>query len=1089
MRHTIRGLLYSVILGVLIPGVIYPANTGKISGQVVDGESGEPLPGVNVIIEETSLGAATNANGQYFILNVPPGTYSVTARMIGYKKFTKTNVRVRVDLTTKINFELETEIIGGEEVVVEASRPAIQQDETASRTIKSGDEMLNMPIDDFEGALATVTGAVTDQDGQLHLRGGRTQEVTYLLDNTTMVDPLTGNNDNELSNLVVEETHVLTGGFSAEYGNAQSGVVNVITKDGSKRFTGKVRYTTSDYGLGSQLSTVRTDEVPEELQRVELSASGPVNFLPGELTYILNGDFTDTQGRYMNQSRTTNVLFGKVTYRPDPKITIRLNGLYNDENRDYFANLWKKKVFEDRQLTYQFRDDDGDGLNDNRNYLPGWIGNGQLDTEDTGLIGEDGERFGAGNGYLDFIDVNGNGVWDPGEPTEDINRNGTLDSEDLNHNGDIDIFNMLNHLSNITQESNQLGISMVHQVTDKTFYEFKVHRYYTRQFMNAREKVNEDIDGDGKIDARDEWIQTASGEYQWIDLDNDGYFDRGDEDLNGNGIVDEYGTDLYADRNRNEYVDASEIGPAPREYYQRMGIPDPESQWMRWEDIPYQGQKDYDGFYTYGIGTTWDRRSWYEDESSLYGLKFDIDSQILFNHRVRSGIDVTLKDLFRYDGTDRYGYGEKFNVKPYQFAFYIQDKMEYGGMIMNIGVRYDYFNANWDNYPNNDRDPTWDRDEVKFGGNEDANNNGRLDAGEDLNGNGYLDQDWVPSKYRIGTDDEGFPVYRVYPGDIKDPRTVPAQDFISPRFGVSYPITEHDKMFFSYGNYFSAPLGTNLYRNLEFDLGGGFPVIGNPNLKPEKTTAYEAGVAHAFRNRSTLELKGFFKNITGLTNSKPIYFTQRDWYALYYNSDYGTVRGFEVNYTQQPTKIGPVWIGGLTNYTYQIAKNKNSDTFDGYLTAWAGDVFPTEESYTDWDQRHTLNLNLDVRTRNQDLGNLWGGWSMNMLYRYGSGARWTPPKGQDRAALDNTAVMPEKHTVDARFGKYVTIGQTNLEFFLDVRNLFDRKNIVDIADEEWYALADTDGDGNPDHDPQGKYDDPTVYERGRLVRAGIKLDF
>ena len=111
-----------------------------------------------------------------------------------------------------------------------------------------------------------------------------------------------------------------------------------------------------------------------------------------------------------------------------------------------------------------------------------------------------------------------------------------------------------------------------------------------------------------------------------------------------------------------------------------------------------------------------------------------------------------------------------------------------------------------------------------------------------------------------------------------------------------------------------------------------------------------------------------------------------------------------------------------------------------------------------------------------------------MLYRYGSGTRWTPPKGQDRATLDNTEVLPSKHTVDVRFGKLFTVSGIEIEFSLDVRNLFDRINVIAIADEEWYN-ADQDGDGNPDYDPQGKYDSPWVYERGRLVRAILQINF
>lgn len=111
-----------------------------------------------------------------------------------------------------------------------------------------------------------------------------------------------------------------------------------------------------------------------------------------------------------------------------------------------------------------------------------------------------------------------------------------------------------------------------------------------------------------------------------------------------------------------------------------------------------------------------------------------------------------------------------------------------------------------------------------------------------------------------------------------------------------------------------------------------------------------------------------------------------------------------------------------------------------------------------------------------------------MLYRYGSGTRWTPPQGQDRAALDNTEVLPSKHTVDVRFGKLFIVSGIEIEFLLDVRNIFDRINVINIADEEWYD-ADQDGDGRPDRDPQGKYDDPTVYSRGRLVRAILQINF
>ena len=543
-----------VFLFLLLPAFIFAGYTGKITGKIVDTETGVALPGTNVVVEGTHYGAASNVEGTFLITNIPAGTYTLVVSMIGYKTVVIKNVKVSVDLTTRQDFELVPTVIEGEEVVVEAIRPLIQKDVRASRTIQSGDDMNRMPIDSYEGALITIAGAVFE-GGDLHFRGGRGSEVTYLLDNTSMVDPLSGNNDSEISNFAIEETHVMTGGFSAEYGNAQSGVVNVVTKDGRNIFSGNIRYTTSDNRLGSKWSSVRADEVPENRNRVEFSLSGPdpilTKLLPGRLNYIITGDFLNTQGRFLNQDRISSTFLGKLTYRPIPQLTIRLNGLITDSKYDVFSNLWKNTVYEDKQVKYAFRDDDGDGINDNRNYIEGWYDNGMLDTEDLGIDIGNGEIFGAGNGRLDFIDINGNGEWDPGEPTEDVNGNGVFDSEDLDHNGKIDKFNILDHLSARDLRTNQFGLYLMHQLSERTFYEIKFHRYYTRQFRNAKEIINEDIDGDGKLDMEDEWIQTSGGEYQWVDSDGDGYFDRGGEDLNGNGVFDDYVTDLFTDEDRH----------------------------------------------------------------------------------------------------------------------------------------------------------------------------------------------------------------------------------------------------------------------------------------------------------------------------------------------------------------------------------------------------------------------------------------------------------------------------------------------------------------------------------------------------------
>ncbi len=1036
----------------LLPVALFAGTTGKIVGKVIDKDTKDPLPAVNVLIEGTKMGAATNLNGEFFIINVPAGSYSLRAEMIGYSPMLITDVRVKADLTAKITFNLEPTILeAGETVTVTAERPLIQMDQTSSRTVTSSEEVEHMSIDSFEDVVATSAGIVVDDNGNMHARGGRTSEVTYLLDNSTnIMDPLSGQFDTDLPELAIEETAVMTGGFSAEYGNAQSGIINVVTKDGGPVLSGTVRYSTS--ALDGWGSTVREDEVVENRHNPEFSIGGPVPFtkaigVPGELRYFLTGWYEKSDGRFINQESEAGTYQGKVTYKISPSHTLRIKGLYHKKDWDYFSSNsgygaeWKVPTVEDLSEKYMpFGDLNNDGVDDNSGYIPDWYNNGMLDTEDIN-----------GNNYLDL--------------GEDLNGNEILDREDLNYNGKLDVFNMLDHLADLKEESNQLAVTWTHQLSSKTFYELHIDRYYTRFFQNANEQINEDRDGDGKLDAVSENVDLNGDgtidSWEWKDFDGDGYFDNVAEDLNGNGKLDSYGTDLFTDYNSDGYVDASQDA-----------YPNDPSKWMSCSDIPFKGEKNTDGYYAYGSGLTWDRTYWSENKSTSYGVKFDIESQVNANHNVRTGVDLKYREIFNYDATDRYGYGENFTVFPNSGAFYVQDKMEYQGMILNVGVRYDYFDANWNDYPNNLYDPTWTYDDD---GHEDLNANGTLDEGEDTNGNGYLDQAWDPNIYNY----EGAPQVN----DIKDPQSIQFKDYWSPRFGIAFPITERDVMHFSYGKYFQEPLGNYLFRNLEFDLGGGFPVIGNPNLEPESTTAYEVGLNHQISNSMKIKVTGFYKDISNLTDSKPIYYTVRDWYGFYYNADYGNVRGFEFEFLRRPERIAFLYLSGRFNYTYQVAKNKSSTVGQGYSTEWAGNVLPRFESYTDWDQRHTINANLDLRIpRDQNLFGtpILNDLGVNFLWYYGSGTRWTPPKGQDKAAPDNTETLPYNMTLDMRITKRFHVGRLVPQIFVDVRNLLDRQNIIAIDDEEWYYAK---------GDPEGKYGNPTVYDRGRLTRIGFRVDF
>lgn len=221
---------------------------GKIAGRVTDLSSGERLPGVNVTVDNTQLGAVTDANGEYFIINVPVGTYTARASLIGYSARGMANVKVMLDMTSTVDFSLSTREIQADEVVVSASRPAIQQDRTSTKYTVDQEVINALPVDDFRQVVQLQAGV---EGG--HFRGGRFNESIFMIDGIEVKSALngytgfTGGFAAYVPQINVGEVQVSTGGFEAEYGNAQSGVVNTVTRDPSGALSAKFRVRTSDF--------------------------------------------------------------------------------------------------------------------------------------------------------------------------------------------------------------------------------------------------------------------------------------------------------------------------------------------------------------------------------------------------------------------------------------------------------------------------------------------------------------------------------------------------------------------------------------------------------------------------------------------------------------------------------------------------------------------------------------------------------------------------------------------------------------------------------------------------------------------------
>ena len=320
-----------LLLILLTPFFIYAGTTGKLSGTVTDAQTGEPLIGANVIISGTDFGAATNVNGNFVILNIPPGDYSVKVSYIGYESKLFTGVSIIVDQTTWLPAVLNTESIVVDEVVVVAQTPMIQKDVTSSISVIRRDQIESLPVSTFTELLSLQAGVVETANNNLHVRGGRSNEVAYLVDGIYVKDPLLGNLSLEIGNDAIQEMSLLSGTFNAEYGNALSGVVNIVTRDGDDKFAGKLEARTSEFGVD------RYSDLHES--RVNGSFSGP--FFTDKLNFFITGE-VDNRGSYLPYGYNKfSSFFSKLTATVIPLAKISLQSRGSKAQRQGYSHSYK----------------------------------------------------------------------------------------------------------------------------------------------------------------------------------------------------------------------------------------------------------------------------------------------------------------------------------------------------------------------------------------------------------------------------------------------------------------------------------------------------------------------------------------------------------------------------------------------------------------------------------------------------------------------------------------------------------------------------------------------------------------------------
>lgn len=256
--------------------------TGKLAGRVLD-KNKEPLPSANIVILGTTLGGVADVEGYYSIINIPPGSYSVQFRLVGYRSMTVRDVQITVNNTTKLDAALEEEAIATEAVVVTARRPVVDVNLTSTIATVTDKEIRSLPVQELQDIVNLQAGVV---DG--HFRGGRIGEVQYQVNGVSVNNSYDNKSSIKIDRSLIQEVQVITGTFDAEYGQAMSGVVNTVLKSGGENFAWNAEVLAGDFLFaGGGVRNLAYQTHPASLQNYQLSVSGPTG-LP-QTFFLFNG--------------------------------------------------------------------------------------------------------------------------------------------------------------------------------------------------------------------------------------------------------------------------------------------------------------------------------------------------------------------------------------------------------------------------------------------------------------------------------------------------------------------------------------------------------------------------------------------------------------------------------------------------------------------------------------------------------------------------------------------------------------------------------------------------------------------------------
>ena len=908
----ITQLLLILIIVFSLSVILFAGQTGKIAGKVIDKETGAALAGANVIIshqwindlevriEGYMIGAATDLNGEYFIINIPPGVYTVRTTYIGYKHEAMTRVKVLVDKTTRVDFYLAQQILAGEEVVVTAYKPeSVEIDLTATKQNYDVNEIVSLPgMND----ITDIIDLQADVDGG-HFRGGRSGEALYLIEGSAIVNPLFNNRAFAPLIIGLEQVEVYTSGFSAEYGNVQSGVINMVAREGrSDKWETHIDASATNAFYKTWGGSIYSSDYIDFFN----SLNSTEEWAYGEDPVSGVDLWTHFGIRYPEKyMRETEVIPGwppQYIY-PSTEDTLRA--------ADLIRVLWLQSM---REIGLAYAKPD---------YRVELSTGGPISKNATMFIAA---RRNVVNPFLPTgtpnVDqqVMSNITYQP-------NINNKIKFI-YNYNNDFEngitsnYYRWFERVLNVTKETNtthQFGLSWNHVLNKSTFFDIKISQLFT----NDQDRI-----------------------------------------------------DLLSDTSYSEQYSTQ----------------------INW--------RDYTAPTGYQVGKL--QTSSGAQKTKTFSLNANINSQVNNRNLLKAGLqffyyDIDVDQRLSAANTSQMRL-ESYRKFPYEGALYLQDKMEFEGLIANIGLRYDFYDLNTRYYTDKFspyRNPNFEPGDISKGGFYDENLAAREDA--------------------------------------------KLKSILQPRVGISFPVSTKSVIHLNYGVFTQRPPFQYIFINrLKLEATPNYERLGNPQLEPEKTIAYDVGLVRALPFGLYLDVSAYLKDVSNLIQFAVYQDNGGNRYFTFDNREYADIKGFHIN-LEKNTGFFRWYI----RYNWELATGKSASAYGNGARAeyfeddQIDDILPSpEDIFIDYNRKHKLVANLSFRTSSQAGFKVWdikplSNISVSGTYRLSSGRPFT----YDRSGqgLQMNMRTPTEHDLRVRLEKKIGVLGLFATLYLEGFNILNKQ--------------------------------------------------